>query len=65
MSIPLLFIEAATRLLKCGGFVAFEHHESQAAAMVQALSTDYTEIKSSHDLTGRPRFTTAFRKKRE
>ena len=65
MSIPLLFIEAATRLLKCGGFVAFEHHESQAAAMLQALSTDYTEIKSSHDLTGRPRFTTAFRKKRE
>ena len=64
MEIPNHFIAASTRLLKCGGFVAIEHHESQEALMVAALESDFTEIKSVKDLTGRPRFTTGIRKKR-
>jgi len=64
MEIPNHFIAASARLLKCGGFVAIEHHESQEALMVAALESDFTEIKSVKDLTGRPRFTTGIRKKR-
>ena len=44
--------------------MAIEHHESQEALMVAALESDFTEIKSVKDLTGRPRFTTGMRKKR-
>ena len=64
MALPRHFIAAATRLLKCGGFVAIEHHESQEALMVAALDSDYTDIKSVRDLAGRPRFTTGIRKQR-
>jgi release factor glutamine methyltransferase len=64
MVLPRHFIAAATRLLKCGGFVAIEHHESQEALMLAALDSDYTDIKSVRDLTGRPRFTTGIRKQR-
>lgn len=62
MAVPLLFIESAARLLKSGGFAAFEHHESQVDLMRQALQADFTEIKIHYDLTERPRFTTAVRK---
>jgi release factor glutamine methyltransferase len=65
MEIPRHFIEASARLLKCGGYVAIEHHESQSEAMANALESDFIDIKNLNDLTGRPRFTTAIRKKRE
>ena len=61
MDIPGSFIGAAIRLLKSGGFFAVEHHENQEAAMVKALEGNFTEITSHHDLTGRPRFTTAIK----
>jgi len=64
MEIPTQFIEHAARLLKCGGFLALEHHEEQAELITQVLDQDFSEIKSLRDLTGRPRFTTAIRKKR-
>lgn len=62
MSVPATFVRAAERLLKSGGFVAFEHHESQVDLMRQTLSENFTDIKIHYDLTERPRFTTAIRK---
>ncbi len=62
MAIPRRFINAAARLLKSGGFLAIEHHESQpvdiAAAMIQA----FDDIQCHNDLVGRPRFTTGVRR---
>ncbi len=62
MKVPIAFIDSAARLLKSGGFAAFEHHESQVDLMRQALAADFTDIKIHYDLTERPRFTTAIRK---
>lgn len=59
LTIPEEFIGAAVRLLKSGGLLALEHHESQAAAIRRLLVENFTEIQSINDLTGRPRFTLA------
>jgi len=59
LAIPQLFINAATRLLKPGGFFATEHDQTQAEAIAAMLSPDFDDIKSLHDLVGRARFTTA------
>lgn len=62
MDIPRQFIAAACRLLKSEGFLAIEHHEKQAVAIESALGEDFIDIVLHHDLTGRPRFTTARKK---
>ena len=62
MDIPIRFIEAAARLLKSGGFLAIEHHESQPAAIAQAMADEFTDVINHNDLTGRPRFTTGIRR---
>ena len=62
MKSPRLFISAAGRLLKSGGFLAIEHHEEQGGAIADVLSVDFTDILLHKDLTGRPRFTTAVRR---
>ncbi len=62
MDIPRQFIEAAARLLKSGGFFAIEHHESHPAAIADEMSAEFEDIKSHHDLVGRPRFTTGIRR---
>jgi release factor glutamine methyltransferase len=62
MDIPRQFIAAASRLLKSAGFLAIEHHEKQAVAIESALGEDFIDIVLHHDLTGRPRFTTARKK---
>jgi release factor glutamine methyltransferase len=62
MELPIRFIEAAARLLKSGGFLAIEHHESQPAAIAQAMTEEFTEIVTHNDLVGRPRFTTGIRR---
>ena len=59
MATPALFISAATRLLKTGGFFAMEHDQAQGAAVANLLGFEYEEIKLVNDLTGRPRFTVA------
>ena len=59
MAIPLQFIAAAERLLGSGGFLALEHHETQARAISKALAENFKEINGFKDLAGRPRFTTA------
>jgi release factor glutamine methyltransferase len=61
MKLPRLFISAAARLLKSGGFFAIEHHEEQGLEIAAVLHDDFTDILLHKDLTGRPRFTTAVR----
>jgi release factor glutamine methyltransferase len=62
MKTPRLFIEAASRLLKSGGFLAIEHHEEQGLEIAAVLSQDFSDILLHQDLAGRPRFTTAVRR---
>jgi len=62
MEIPRRFINAAARLLKSGGFLAIEHHESQPIDIAAAMISDFDEIQSHNDLVGRPRFTTGIRR---
>jgi release factor glutamine methyltransferase len=62
MEIPRRFINAASRLLKSGGFFAIEHHESQPIDIAAAMLKDFDEIELHNDLAGRPRFTTGIRR---
>jgi release factor glutamine methyltransferase len=62
MNTPRVFIAAASRLLKSGGFLAIEHHESQGSAIAEELEGDFELITLHNDLVGRPRFTTAVRR---
>jgi release factor glutamine methyltransferase len=62
MSTPIIFIETATRLLKSGGFLAIEHHESHGEKIQRILSENFTDILLHNDLNNRPRFTTAKRR---
>jgi release factor glutamine methyltransferase len=62
MAIPRRFINAASRLLKSGGFLAIEHHESQPAAIADSMTPCFVEITLHQDLAGRPRFTTGIRR---
>jgi release factor glutamine methyltransferase len=62
MKLPRLFISAAARLLKSGGFLAIEHHEEQGLEIAAVLHDDFSDILLHQDLGGRPRFTTAVRR---
>jgi release factor glutamine methyltransferase len=62
MKVPRIFVAAATRLLKPGGFLAIEHHEDQGIEIASVLGVDFEDILLHQDLTGRPRFTTAVRR---
>ena len=62
MRTPRLVISAAARLLKPGGFLAIEHHETQAAEVGDVLTVEFEDILLHKDLNGRPRFTTAVRR---
>ena len=61
MTIPRRFINAAARLLKSGGFLAIEHHESQPID-IAAMLADFENVECHNDLVGRPRFTTGTRR---
>ncbi|MEY3973477.1 MAG: hypothetical protein RJA71_789 [Actinomycetota bacterium] len=62
MDVPRAFITTADRLLKSGGFLALEHHETQGELVNAALSKNFKDILLHKDLNGRPRFTTAIRR---
>jgi release factor glutamine methyltransferase len=62
MDIPRRFINTAARLLKSGGFLAIEHHESQPLDIAAAMATTFDGIQLHNDLAGRPRFTTGIRR---
>jgi release factor glutamine methyltransferase len=62
MQIPKLFIDAATRLLKSGGFFITEHHEKQGELISGVLARDFLPAQTHADLTGRDRFTSAIKR---
>ena len=62
MDVPRAFITTADRLLKSGGFLAVEHHETQGELVNAVLSKNFKDILLHKDLNGRPRFTTAIRR---
>lgn len=62
MDIPRRFITAGARLLKSGGFMAIEHHESQSDAIAQVMWADFELVQNHLDLLDRPRFTTGIRR---
>jgi len=57
MEIPKIFIAAAARLLKPGGYFIMEHHETQGELVKVALMSEFKDMQSISDLTGRDRFT--------
>lgn len=61
LEVPVRFIEAATRILKSGGLLIMEHHESQSAALETILRDEYIEISHFADLNQRPRWISARR----
>jgi release factor glutamine methyltransferase len=62
MLVPKQFIEAATRLLKSGGYFITEHHERQAELIRNLLAKDFLPAQTHADLTGRDRFTSAVKR---
>ncbi len=62
MRVPKLFIDAATRLLKSGGFFITEHHEKQGELIRGVLARDFLPAQTHADLTGRDRFTSAIKR---
>jgi release factor glutamine methyltransferase len=61
LEIPRRFIQAASSLLKPGGLLIMEHHESQSLLLEADLSKDYSEINLNRDLNNRPRWISARR----
>ena len=61
MDVPKLFIAAAARLLKSGGYFIMEHHETQQELVKNALQSEFKNIQSISDLTGRDRFTSGIK----
>jgi release factor glutamine methyltransferase len=61
MDIPKIFIAAAARLLKPGGYFILEHHETQRELIKSALQGEFKDIQSISDLTGRDRFTSGIK----
>jgi release factor glutamine methyltransferase len=62
LDLPRLFISAATRLLKPGGFLILEYFENQSALLERELSPHYSDISHYADFNQRPRWITARRK---
>lgn len=62
MLVPKQFIEAASRLLKSGGYFITEHHERQTELIRNMLAKDFLPAQTHADLTGRDRFTSAVKR---
>lgn len=59
IEVPTRFIESATRILKPGGFLVLEHHESHSEPLAALLAPDYFDVAHFKDLNDRPRWLTA------
>jgi release factor glutamine methyltransferase len=62
LELPRLFVAAATRLLKPGGFLILEHFENQSELLERELSPHYSDVSHYTDLNQRPRWMTARRR---
>jgi release factor glutamine methyltransferase len=65
IEVPTEFIESAARILKPGGLLILEHHESQVGTLAALLAPDYFDIAHFKDLADRPRWLTARRSDRD
>jgi len=63
LEMPKIFIAAAARLLKSTGVLVIEHTEEQGKAIADELTVDFEDIALHNDLVGRPRWTSAVRKR--
>ena len=61
MDTPKIFIKAAARLLKPGGYFITEHHETQRELVKSAMQAEFKNMQSISDLTGRDRFTSGIK----
>ncbi len=61
IEIPTQFIESAARILKSGGLLLLEHHESQVEALASILKADFDSISHFLDLNERARWISARR----
>lgn len=61
IEIPIIFIEAAKRLLKPDALLLLEHDDSQSDALAKTLAPDFHEILQFQDLNHRPRWISARR----
>jgi len=61
MDVPKLFISAAARLLKPDGYFIMEHHETQRDLVKNSMLSEFKNIQSISDLTGRDRFTSGIK----
>ena len=61
MDTPKIFIKAAARLLKPGGYFIMEHHETQRELVKSAMQEEFKNIQNISDLTGRDRFTSGIK----
>ena len=60
MLLPVAAVETALRVLRPGGSFIMEHAESQVDAVNRALhERGFRDVELHHDLTDRPRATTA------
>ena len=62
LEVPSIFIEAAARSLRAGGYLAIEHHESHGAQIAQILSHYFLEPTLHYDFNGRPRWSSGVRR---
>jgi len=62
LEIPTQFLESAARILKPGGFLVLEHHESQSDSLAALLAREYVDVAHFKDLNDRPRWLTARRR---
>lgn len=60
--VPQLFVAAAARALRPGGYLALEHHEQQGEQISELLSDCFDDVTLHYDLNQRPRWSSGVRK---
>ena len=62
IELPEIFIGAAERALRPGGYFVIEHHESQGEQIKRILERSFNNVTLHYDLNNRPRWSSGVRK---
>ena len=62
IELPEIFIGAAERALRPGGYFVIEHHESQGGSVKKILERSFNNLTLHYDLNNRPRWSSGVRK---